>query len=338
MEFSKRGLISPDADVAAPDMNTGPREMAWIVNTYQTLYGQNDPNSTGIVTGKPLEMGGIDGRNEATGLGMFFTIRRVLENKDMLKKAGFSAGIKGKTTIVQGFGNVGSWFVHFWHEAGGKVLGVDEYDCALWNEKGIDIPALTEYKLKTGSIKNFPGAKTLPAETVIYRKCDVFAPSAMERKIHVANVDKIDAKFVLEGANGPVTPKADAVLYKKGITCIPDMLANAGGVTVSYFEWLKNMDHRTIGLMNKTWDRNVNQAILDLVNGAVGTDFIAEGEHLEGASEKQIVYTALDEIMSQATRDISDIMKKENISMRMAAYKYSVENIYKTEKVAGTMF
>lgn len=251
-----------------------------------------------------------------------------------LDKAGFdSAGVAGKTFIVQGFGNVGSWFARFIHENGGIVQGIVEWNGSVYNENGLDIHALQEHVENTGSVKGFAGAETVEDNSVMFRQCDVLAPCAMEQQIHKKNMDRVNCKIIVEGANGPITPKAHTYLTSQGISIIPDMLANAGGVTVSYFEWLKNLSHVQLGLMAKRWDQRANEAILEAVSNTVGTDVVVsedQSDFLQGASEKQIVYTALDNMMTHSYNVITDIAKENDMCMRMAAYKHSVENIYST--------
>ena len=270
-EYTKRGFITPMTDVGAPDMNSGPREMAWITDVYRQLNGDNDINAYGVVTGKPLELGGVNGRTEATGLGMFYVTRELLNDPYLLKKAGLSKGIKGKTCIVQGFGNVATWFSKFFYEAGGIVTGVVDWNGSVWDENGLDINKLIAWQDKTGSPKGFKGAKTYDDDRVLYYKCDVHGPSAMEQQIHIGNVHKIQAKVIVEGANGPITPQAHAKLVKQGVLIIPDMLANSGGVTVSYFEWLKNLSHVEMGMLTRRWEQQTNRTLLDIVQRVTGS-------------------------------------------------------------------
>lgn len=268
---------------------------------------------------------------------MFYTVRELLNDKYLLKKVGLKKGIKGKTCIVQGFGNVATWFSKFFHDAGGIVKGVVDYNGSVWKESGLDINALIAWQEKTGSPKGFPGATTYDDDRVLYRKCDVHAPSAMEQQIHIGNVHKIQTKVIVEGANGPITPNAHKVLVKSGVMIIPDMLANSGGVTVSYFEWLKNLSHVEMGMLNRRWEHQSNRAILDIVQRAIGKK-LKLGNNLKGASELEIVYTALDEMMSTSFREIADLARERDVCLRTAAYIRSVENIHRTEKTSGNMF
>ncbi len=341
MEFTKRGFISPASDVAGPDMGCGEREMTWMKDTYSALYGHHDINASGVSTGKHIAQGGIRGRSEATGLGLFYTIREVLQSGYFTKKAGLTKGIKGKTVIVEGFGNVGSWFSHFWYHAGGIVTGVVEHNLSLYNSEGIDIPALWEHVKKTGGIKGFTGATTYHNDAPKYKPCDVLAPCAIEQTVNVNNADKIQTKFLLEGANGPTTPKGEAILLKKGVCVIPDLLANAGGVTVSYFEWLKNLQHQQLGAMFRKWEQLAQLKMWKLIQDATGHNqalTIEQIESLEGGSEQDIVHSALDEVMSNAVANTLKVAQDNHLDLRMAGYKFALEKVYTAAKVGGFVF
>lgn len=232
----------------APDVGTGPREMAWIKDTYEAMRSE-DLNATACVTGKPVTQGGVRGRNEATGLGVFYAIREALSYADDVKRMGLTPGIAGKRVVVQGFGNVGSFSAKFLHENGAKVVAIAEANGCLYNPEGLDIPALWEWKEKGNELNKFPGAKSIiiPSIEGLELDCDILVPAALEGQITKANAHKIKAKLIAEGANGPVTSDADNILFSKGVLIIPDILCNAGGVVVSYFEWLKNIQHVRFG-------------------------------------------------------------------------------------------
>ena len=240
MELKKYGFIGPGVDVPAPDVGTGPREMSWIKDTYSMLYGMDDIAAPACVTGKPLSQGGIQGRTEATGLGLYYATRDFLNNEAFCAKHKLAPGIAGKTVIVQGFGNVGFWAAKFFEQHGAKVVGVVEYNGAVFSAKGLPIEALKAHQVSKGSLLGFAGAeRELPADaanTLIEAECDILVPACLEKQITMHNAARIKAKVVSEGANGPTTPFAEEILERRGIVTLPDMLMNAGGVTVSYFE------------------------------------------------------------------------------------------------------
>jgi len=222
-------IIGPERDIPAPDMYTNAKIMAWIMDTYSMGKGYTVP---GVVTGKPLELGGSLGRTSATGRGVTITLQELVK----LQKLDFSK----VRVAVQGFGNVGLWTAKLIHELGGKVVGISGFKSCAYNPDGLDIPKLEAWVAETNYIQGFPNAKVFPLEEVLYLDCDVLIPAATEAVITGENADKIQAKYIVEGANGPTTPAAEAILTKKGVTIIPDILANAGGVIVSYFEWVQN--------------------------------------------------------------------------------------------------
>jgi glutamate dehydrogenase (NAD(P)+) len=263
-----------------------------------------DVNSMACVTGKPVSQGGVRGRNEATGLGVYYGIREFLTYPEVQKVTGLK-GLKGARVIVQGFGNVGYWAAKFFEQNGAKVTAVIERDSAVINEDGLNIHTLFEYRKTTGNFLGFTGAKSIveknPA-SVLEHDCDILIPAALERQITAANADRIKAKLIGEGANGPLTPRAHELLVKKGIVVIPDMLLNAGGVTVSYFEWLKNLSHVRFGRMNKRWDERGRQSIVAMVEAQVGRQLSETERHtvVHGAEEHDLVYSGLEDTMMNA--------------------------------------
>ena len=331
MELCKKGFIGPSIDVPAPDMGTGPREMAWMKDTYHTLFGEKDINASAICTGKPLSQGGLDGRNEATGLGVFYSVRELYLNNDFCETIKSAPGLHGKTVVIQGFGNVGSWAAKFFHEAGSKVIGIAEYNSAIYNADGLDIPALLEYFQEKKSLKGFKGAKEdLDKDfgSMMEKECDILIPAATERSLNVLNADRIKCKCIAEAANGPTTFKAQEIFDKKGIQLIPDMLNNAGGVIVSYFEWLKNLEHARLGRLMKGWDARSREELARTISGKQDLFF-------QGPSEKDIVYTALEEVMCTSTRDVWDYAVKNKLTMRRAAFVHSVSKIAQAYTDAG---
>jgi glutamate dehydrogenase (NAD(P)+) len=330
-ELIKKNFIGPGTDVPAPDYGTGEREMAWIVDTYASLR-PGEIDATGCVTGKPVTQGGVRGRREATGLGVFFGLREVCNMPDIMKKFGLSVGVEGKRVVVQGLGNVGYHSAKFFQDAGAKITGLAEYEGAIWNENGLDVDEVFQHRKKTGSILNFPGATNFVKNMdALEMDCDILIPAALENVINGENAPKVKAKIIGEAANGPLTPEADEIFTQKGILVVPDMYLNAGGVTVSYFEWLKNLSHVRYGRMEKRFTENMNAHILGqmeaLSGKKVGTD---EREFImHGADEVDLVYSGLEETMITATREIMDTWKNnpQIPNMRTAAFVVAINKV-----------
>lgn len=234
-ELIKKKFIGPGTDVPAPDYGTGEREMGWILDTY-TAMNPGEIDAAGCVTGKPVSQGGVRGRREATGLGVFFGLREVCNMPEVMDKLGLATGVEGKRIIVQGLGNVGYHSAKFFQNAGAKVIGLAEFEGSIFSEEGLDIDAVFNHRKTTGSILNFPGAKNLETNTAALElDCDILIPAALENVINGENAPRIKARIIGEAANGPLTPEADEIFAKKGTLVVPDMYLNAGGVTVSYF-------------------------------------------------------------------------------------------------------
>lgn len=330
-ELVKKNFIGPGIDVPAPDYGTGEREMAWIVDTYSSLK-PGEIDSAGCVTGKPISQGGVRGRKGATGLGVFYGIREVCNMPDMMKKLGLTTGIEGKTVVVQGLGNVGYHSAKFFREGGATVVAIAEYEGAIYKADGINEEELFQHRKATGSILNFPGATNLAKNTdALELECDILIPAALENVINGENAPRVKAKIIGEAANGPLTPEADAVFIEKGTLVVPDMYLNAGGVTVSYFEWLKNLSHVRYGRMEKRFDENQNAKILAQLESLTGKK-VTEKERLNimhGADEVDLVYSGLEETMISATNEIMEIWKSnpEIPDMRTAAYVNSINKV-----------
>lgn len=330
-ELVKKNFIGPGTDVPAPDYGTGEREMAWIVDTYASLK-PGEIDAAGCVTGKPVSQGGVRGRREATGLGVFYGIREVCNMPDIMKKQGLSVGIEGKTVVVQGLGNVGYHSAKFFREAGAKVIALAEFEGAIMNPNGLNEEEVFQHRKKTGSILNFPGATNLAKNTdALELECDILIPAALENVINGENAPRIKARIIGEAANGPCTPEADEVFIQKGILCVPDMYLNAGGVTVSYFEWLKNLSHVRYGRMEKRFTENMNSKILAQMEGLTGKKIEArERENImHGADEVDLVHSGLEETMITATREIMEIWKNNPSipDMRTAAYVSAINKV-----------
>lgn len=329
-ELIKKNMIGPGIDVPAPDYGSGSREMAWIADTYAT-FKFDDLNALGCVTGKPVGQGGIRGRTEATGLGLFYGLREAMSNTEDMKALGLTAGLAGKRVIVQGLGNVGFFSAKFCIEGGAIVIGIIEREGGVHNPDGLDVEALFEHRKVTGSILNFPGAKNITnGMELIEADCDILIPAALENQITVENAPRVKAKIVAEGANGPVTKEAEEILLKKGVLIIPDLYLNAGGVTVSYFEWLKNLSHVRFGRMEKRFQEMATLQLISSIEKITNKSLDARERNLltHGADEKDLVYSGLEETMIYAYNEIREMKKKKKIAdLRTAAFVSSIEKL-----------
>ncbi|HVM89430.1 MAG TPA: Glu/Leu/Phe/Val dehydrogenase [Puia sp.] len=330
-ELIKKNFIGPGTDVPAPDYGTGEREMAWILDTYTSMR-PGEIDALGCVTGKPVSQGGVRGRREATGLGVFYGIREVCNMKDIMDKVGLPTGVEGKTVVVQGLGNVGYHAAKFFREGGAKIIALAEFEGAITNPDGLNEEEVFQHRKKTGSILNFPGANNIiKSKEALELQCDILIPAALENVINGENAPNVKAKIIGEAANGPLTPEADEVFIKKGIVVVPDMYLNAGGVTVSYFEWLKNLSHVRYGRMEKRFTENMNTRILNQIEDLTGKKVISKEKEfiLHGADEVDIVYSGLEETMISATREIIDCWKSNDKipNMRTAAYIVAINKV-----------
>ncbi len=330
-ELAKKNFIGPGIDVPAPDYGTGAREMSWIVDTYASL-NPGELNAQACVTGKPIAQGGVRGRTEATGLGVFYGIREVVNNAEDMKALGLSKGIEGKKIIVQGLGNVGYNAAKYFQSAGAIIVGLAEYEGGIYNANGLDLEKVMTHRRDTKSILNFPGAQNVPvsAET-LEMECDILIPAALESVIHGGNAANIKAKIVGEAANGPLTPDADVILNKKGIMVVPDMYLNAGGVTVSYFEWLKNLSHVRYGRLEKRFSENQYGEIVRSMENLTGKK-ISDVERsilMRGPDEVDLVYSGLEDTMIGSYNEIRDAFKSVNgvEDMRTAAFICSINKV-----------
>ncbi len=330
-ELIKKNFIGPGTDVPAPDYGTGEREMAWILDTYVAMH-PTELDAAGCVTGKPVSQGGVRGRREATGLGVYYGLSEICNMPSVMSKLGLPVGVKDKRVVVQGLGNVGYHTALFFQQAGAKIIGLAEFEGAIYNETGLDVDKVFQHRKKTGSILNYPDAKNFDnTADALEMECDILIPAALENVINITNASRIKAKIVGEAANGPLTPEADEVMNTKGILVVPDMYLNAGGVTVSYFEWLKNLSHVRYGRLEKRFTENMNHHILgqleELTGKKVSTierDFI-----MHGADEVDLVRSGLEETMISATREIVDIWQKnpDIPDMRTAAYVCAINKV-----------
>jgi len=279
-------LIGPERDIPAPDVYTNPQTMAWIMDTFSMTKGYMIP---GVVTGKPISLGGSLGRNEATGRGVFYTIESACEH--------LSLPLKGATVAVQGFGNAGSIAAQLLREAGAKVIAVSDSNGCIYNKHGIDIPELMHLKAMTGKVQGFPESEPISPADLLALECDILVPAALENAVTAENAGMVRAKIVAEAANGPLTPAADRILEGKGGFVIPDILCNAGGVTVSYFEWVQDEQHLF-------W-------------------------------EAQDVYNRLERVMKIAFRDVLKIHLDHKVSMRTAANMLGIGRVAEAVRIRG---
>lgn len=328
-ELIRKSFIGPDIDVPAPDYGTGEREMGWIADTYKNLR-LNSGNEYACVTGKPIGMHGIPGRRQATGLGVYYGIRTCLDIAEDVAPLGLSPGVRGKRVIVQGLGNVGyfaAWFLQ--NEGGAIITGIAEREGGIYNPDGLDVDAVFRHRQANRSILQFPGARDVAdsAELLEY-ECDVLVPAALESQITADNAARIQAKIVAEAANGPVDFEAEAILNERGILMLPDLYLNAGGVTVSYFEWLKNRAgvsfDRMISRHEELVKRELVEAMEDLTAAKVGAQ--RRQRLIHGPGEEELVIAALEQSMTRAYARLRNLWKERSLpDLRTAAYLRALE-------------
>ena len=333
-----KGFISPALNVPAPDVGTSEREMEWILETYKTLK-PDDINYRGCVTGKPLHRGGIAGRTEATGRGIEEVVREIFRHEDVVKEAGLKNELKDNEIIVQGFGNVGSNLAkHLYNRDNAKIIAIGEFDGYLYNKKGIDINALIEFFQKNKSINNpkLGEFKNKPSE-LLELDCDILIPAALENAITIDNVDKIKTKLIIEAANGPISFEADQKLFEKGVMIIPDIYVNAGGVVVSYFEWVKDISHIRFGRVEKRFQEQKILDIIDLIDKKTNTktDFDTIKNIVHGADEEDLAFSGLEDSMRNAFIEIYNAKKQIKRSFRDSAYYVSLKKIRNFYTVEG---
>ena len=329
-ELAKRGLISPSQNVPAPDMGTGEREMAWMADEYKKL-NPTDLNAWACVTGKPLGKGGIAGRTEATGRGVQYTLQEFFRHERDVKKTGLSPGLSGKRVIIQGLGNVGYHAALFLSQHDGcRITHVLERGGSIVDPGGVDIAALHEHMIETGDIQDYPGF-TESGPEMLEAEADILIPAAMEGVINQHNAPRIRTPLIIEAANGPVTAPGDAALRSRGIVIIPDFCANAGGVTVSYFEWIKNLTHIRFGRIQRRQLENQFEALIAGVESITGTPFPAahRNEVLSGATEINLVRSGLEDTMRGAYNAISATWNEtDNVpDLRTAAMMIAVDRV-----------
>ncbi|QMU28868.1 Glu/Leu/Phe/Val family dehydrogenase [Adhaeribacter radiodurans] len=330
-ELIKKNLIGPGMDVPAPDYGTSSREMAWIADTYHTFkYGET--SALGCVTGKPVGQGGIRGRTEATGLGIYFGLREALQDVEILNQLKITPGLAGKRLILQGLGNVGYHAAHFCQQDGVIITGIAEREGGIYNPDGLDIEAVFKHRKESGSILNYPGATNVENSIdLLEYECEILLPAALENQIDESNAARIKTKIIAEGANGPVTQPAEQILLSRNIFILPDLYLNAGGVTVSYFEWLKNLSNVRFGRMGKRAEEASLRRIIDTIETTTGKSISAKERQLiiRGADEITLVHSGLEDTMIHAYHEMRDVMREHpTISdLRTAAFYSATEKI-----------
>lgn len=337
-ELIKKNFIGPGIDVPAPDYGTGPREMAWIQSTYEAFKPELD--SMACITGKPIEVGGIRGRDKATGLGVYYTLAEQSRNEGDMRSLGLMPGLANKTVVVQGFGNVGFWTSYLmWAKGGSKVTCVSEYNGAIYNEKGHDIDALKAYWDQHKTFEGYTDGEYISdGSSALELDCDILVPAALEGVINSGNAARINAKIIGEAANGPITSLADPVLESNGIVVVPDLLLNAGGVTVSYFEWLKNLSHVRFGRMNKRYEQFGKITLVKAIERNTGRNLSRKEkeEIIGGADEETLVQSGLEETMGTAWHEVRSVSGELGCSLRKAAYVVAIRKIGTTYAALGT--
>ena len=338
-------MIHPAQNVPAPDMGTGEREMAWIADQYARM-NTTDINARACVTGKPINNGGIAGRVEATGRGVQYALREFFRHPEDVKAAGLSGKLDGKRVVVQGLGNVGYHAAKFLrNEDGCKIVGIIERDGALFNDDGLDVEAVREWIVKHEGVKGFPdAAHTAEGGSVLEAECDILIPAALEGVINLTNAERIKAPLIIEAANGPITAGADDILRNRGTVVIPDMYANAGGVTVSYFEWVKNLSHIRFGRMQRRQEEARHQLVIDELQRlddmlgdkwSMTPDF--KDKYLRGADELELVRSGLDDTMRTAYQSMREVWhgRDDVHDLRTAAYIVSIERVASSYRAKG---
>ncbi len=344
-ELIKRDLINPSQNVPAPDMGSGEREMAWIADQYARMH-TTDINARACVTGKPLNAGGIAGRVEATGRGVQYALREFFRHKEDVAAANLEGKLDGKRVVVQGLGNVGYHAAHFLSaEDGAKVTGIIERDGGLWNDDGLDVEEVFQWIRANGGVTGCPAGRFVPeGAKLLEAECDILIPAAMEGVINLTNAANIKAPLIIEAANGPVTAGADEVLRQKGCVIIPDMYANAGGVTVSYFEWVKNLSHIRFGRMQRRQEEGRHQILIDELERLSSDKELGwtlspgfKEKYLRGADELELVRSGLDDTMRIAYQSMREVWhsRQDVTDLRVAAYLVAIGKVAASYRAKG---
>ena len=332
IELARRDFIKPATNVPAPDLGTSSREMAWIADTYKTLF-PDDVNRDACVTGKPPERGGVPGRTEATGKGVQYALQEFFRHAELVADAGLSGGLASQRIIIQGLGNVGYHTAKFLaEEDGARIIAIIEHDGAVINEDGLNVREVRQYLAETGGLKDFPGGNySTQGAQVLEMDCDILIPAALECQIHADNAMRIQANLIVEAANGPVTCQADEILRERGVTILPDIYVNAGGVTVSYFEWTRNLSHMRFGRLQRRLDElrgtNYLTALETLTDKQVPEKL--RREIMRGANELDLIRSGLDDTIRSAFHDILEMLRSNPVitDYRTAAYAIAINKI-----------
>ncbi len=343
IEMAKYNFIGPGIDVPGPDVGTTTWHMDLMKDTYHTLYGLQDFNQIAIVTGKSIVEGGINGRPESTGLGVFYCIRNILnedEYEPLRKRHGITKGLEGKTTCIQGFGAVGYNVAKFLYEHQGKITGVQEWDGCVTNDKGLDVEDLKNYIVENGGLKGYKDFNP-DIKDIFEKECDILVPAALEKAINNGNASKIKTKLIAEGSNGSTTVDADKILQDRNVLIIPDILCNAGGVTCSYLEWVKNIEHKRPGRLTNKWEEKTKKVMLKAIEkelNEAGIDIDLSNldpSVTKGASDLDLVYTGINNIMSIALQQIVETAEKKQVNLRIAAYLTAINRIHRCYENSG---
>ena len=331
-ELARKDLINPATNVPAPDLGTSAREMVWIADTYKTLYPE-DVNQDASVTGKPMNRGGIAGRTEATGKGVQYALQQFFRHPEAVASAGLEDGLTKQRVVVQGLGKVGYHLAKFLVEEDNiTVIAIIEHDGVVTNEDGLNIHDVRQHMAETGGVKAFPGGSySEDRDEALLMECDILIPAALESQIHAGNAMQIQAKLIVEAANGPVTYEADEILRNRGITILPDIYVNSGGVTVSYFEWTRNLSHMRFGRLQRRYDELRGHGYLNTLEQLTGQRASDKQRKnlVQGASELDLVRSGLYDTMRVAFQDIRETIRQNpNINdYRTAAFAIAIDKI-----------
>ena len=339
-ELAKKGYISPSLNVPAPDMGSGEREMAWMADEYRRM-DPTDINAIACVTGKPVTQGGIQGRSEATGRGVQLGLREFFRHPEDISRAGLSGGLAGKRVIVQGLGKVGYPAAKFLQEEDDAlIVAIMEHGSSLVNSSGIDVEAAHAWLREHGTFDGYGGGMPVAADTPLLEEaCDILIPAAMEGQITEENAERIKAPLIAEAANGPITFAADQILRKNGKVVIPDIYLNAGGVVVSYFEWIKNLSHIRLGRLGRRADEARGGHIVDALETLTGKDVPAELARRirHGANELDLVRSGLDDTMRESYQRVREVfLSRDDIpDLRTAAFRIAIDKISRANLEMG---
>jgi glutamate dehydrogenase (NAD(P)+) len=339
-ELARKGYLGPSVNVPAPDMGTGTREMAWIADAYRSIY-PHELDAVACVTGKPVTQNGIAGRVEATGRGVQFALRELFRHPDDVAAAHLDGDLEGKRLIVQGLGNVGYHAAKFLEEEDGvKVIAVIERDGAIVDPAGLHVEDVSQHLRRTGGVENFPGVEYYAdGRALLEADCDLLMPAALENQITTANADRITAPLIVEAANGPVTFEADQTLIGRGTVILPDVLMNAGGVTVSYLEWVKNVSHIRFGRLDRRLEESRGRNVIRAIEAMTGRSVPPElaDPITRGAVELDLVRSGLDDTMREAYNAIREVrLNRRNVpDLRTAAYVLAIEKIARAYQEMG---